>query len=265
MADLRRLSDSELEAGLRDLGGRYPYPSTPNLATAVRARIGTTRYPAARRGLDLWPRPARFALAAAIFLMALGGAALLNPGTRDAIAHFFHVRGVVVTRASAIPSVSIAPLNLGQPTTLEQAQSKLSFVVVVPSELGAPDAIYVDPSVAGGEVVLAYKPRPGIPLVRETGLGLLITEFRGDIAPEFFLKMVGPDSTVEETSVNGDPAWWIAGHPHAIMVQASPGEYRDETLRLAGNTLIWQDESVTLRIESGLSKSGAMDIATHMP
>ena len=113
--------------------------------------------------------------------------------------------------------------------------------------------------------MLAYKPRPGIPLVRETGLGLLITEFRGDIAPEFFLKTAGPDSTVEETSVSGDPAWWIAGHPHAMMVQASPGEYREETLRLAGNTLIWQDESVTLRIESGLSKSGAMDIATHMP
>ena len=39
MAELRQVSDSELEASLRDAGSRYPYPPTPNLAHAVRARI----------------------------------------------------------------------------------------------------------------------------------------------------------------------------------------------------------------------------------
>lgn len=265
MADLGRLSDRELEAGLRELGSRYPYPPTPNLAHLVRTRLATTGPVPVRPGLDAWPRPLRLALAAAIVVVALASAALLNPATRDAIAHFFHVQGVVVTRAPAVPSVSIAPLNLGQPTTLVQAQQQVSFIIVVPSELGPPDAIYVDPSVPGGEVVLAYKPRTGIPLVRQTGLGLLITEFRGDLSPEFFTKVVGPDSTVEETTVNGDPAWWIAGKPHAIMAQVTPGGFREEPLRLAANTLIWQDESVTLRIESGLSKSDAMAIASHMP
>jgi len=265
MAELRQVSDSELEASLRDAGSRYPYPPTPNLAHAVRARIVLApAVPATSRRVNV-VRPWRLALVAGLVLVFLAGAALLNRGTRDAIAHFFHVRGVVVTKASALPSVSVSSLNLGQPTSLERAQSLVSFIIVVPSQLGPPDAVYVDPSIPGGEVTLAYKPRAGIPLVRQTGLGLLITEVRGDLSPELFLKVAGPDTHVEETSVNGDPAWWLAGHPHVIIVQTTPEDYREERLRLAANTLVWEDESVTLRIESGLSKSDAMDIATHMP
>ncbi|TMD39465.1 MAG: hypothetical protein E6I88_12315 [Chloroflexi bacterium] len=212
MAELRQVSDSELEASLRDAGSRYPYPPTPNLAHAVRARIVLApAVPATSRRVNV-VRPWRLALVAGLVLVFLAGAALLNRGTRDAIAHFFHVRGVVVTKASALPSVSVSSLNLGQPTSLERAQSLVSF-----------------------------------------------------ISPELFLKVAGPDTHVEETSVNGDPAWWLAGHPHVIIVQTTPEDYREERLRLAANTLVWEDESVTLRIESGLSKSDAMDIATHMP
>jgi hypothetical protein len=265
MADPRRLSDLDLERALAALGPRYPYPPTPNLALAVTRRIAPQ--PIARpRRLELWRDPRRLALVAAVLLVLLGAAAVANPTTRDAIAHFFHVRGVVVSRQpSPLPSLSpIGPLELGRRTTMADAQSGVSFKIAVPPQLGDPDAVYVENDVPGGEVALAYTPRPGIPLVKQTGLGVLVTEFRGDLNPGFIGKAIGPGTTLEETSVNGDPGWWIAGEPHMIFVDIH-GNGQQVTLRMAANTLIWEHAGVTYRIESGLSKADAMRIASSLP
>jgi hypothetical protein len=255
----------ELEQALRELGPRYPYPRTPNLAAAVRRRLVAAPVAPARRP-PLWRDPLRLALAAAVVLVLAGAAAFINPATRDAIAHFFHVRGVSVTRVtSPPPSLSPAtPLQLGRRTTMAEAQSAVSFTIAVPDQLGGPDAIYVDTEVPGGEVALAYMPRPGIPLVKQTGLGVLITEFRGDLIPGFLTKEVGPSTKLEETSVNGDPGWWIAGEPHWVFAQIG-GADQQVTLRMAANTLIWEHRGVTYRIESGLSKADAFKIAAGLP
>jgi hypothetical protein len=265
MADPRLISDVELERALKDLGPRYPYPPTPNLASRVRLRI--VAKPIARpRRLELWRDPRRLALVAAVLLLLLGGAALANPTTRDAIAHFFHVRGVIVTRVpSPLPSLTpVTPLDLGRRTTMADAQSAVSFKIAVPAELGDPDAIYVANDIPGGEVALAYTPRPGIPLVKQTGLGVLVTEFRGDLNPGFMGKAIGPGTTLQETSVNGDPGWWIAGEPHMIYVEVR-GNGNAVTLRMAANTLIWEHAGVTYRIESSLSKAEAFRIAAGLP
>jgi hypothetical protein len=265
MAEPQRLTDMELELALRDLGARYPYPPTPNLALAVRRRIVAQPVAALRR-VPLWRDPRRLALAAAVVLVLAGAAALINPTTRDAIAHFFHVRGVIVSRlTSPLPSLSpVTPLNLGRRTTMADAQSAVSFSIAVPPSLGTPDAVYVDSEVPGGEVALAYTPRPGIPLVKQTALGVLITEFRGDLIPGFLTKEVGPSTTLEETSVNADPGWWIAGAPHMVITRIGASDY-PVSLRMAANTLIWEHGGVTYRIESGLSKSDAFRIAAGLP
>ena len=265
MADPQRITDVELERGLRDLGPRYPYPPTPNLASRVRGRI-TVQPVAPSRRLELWRDPRRLALVAAVLLVLLGAAALANPATRDAIAHFFHVRGVIVSReASPLPSFSpVTPLNLGRRTTLADAQSRVKFSIAVPDELGAPEAVYVVSDVPGGEVALAYTPRPGIPLVKQTGLGVLISEFRGDLIPGFITKSLGEGTTAQEVSVEGDPGWWITGEPHMVVIQVD-GQDRPETLRMAANTLIWEHAGVTYRIESGLSKADAFRIAAGLP
>jgi hypothetical protein len=266
MADPRRLGDLDLERALTALGPRYPYPPTPNLATRVRSRI-VARPAAPVRRLVLWRDPWRLALVAAVLLVLLGAAAFVNPVTRDAIAHFFHVQGVIVNRVPS-PAPSLSPptsLNLGRLTTLQDAQSSVKFAIAVPPELGPPDAVYVASGPPGGEVALAYTPRPGIPLVRQTGLGVLITEFRGDLIPGFISKEVGPGTTVEEVSVNGDSGWWIAGEPHTIVIHVSPDSDQVETLRLAANTLVWAHGGVTYRIESALSKAEAIRIATTLP
>lgn len=265
MADPRRISVVELEGALRELGPRYPYPPTPNLASRVRQRI-TVQAAAPSRRLELWRDPRRLALVAAVLLVILGAAAIANPVTRDAIAHFFHVRGVIVTRQpSPLPSFSpVTPLDLGTRTTLTDAQSKVGFTIEVPAELGEPDAVYVVSSIPGGEVALAYTPRPGIPLVKQTELGVLVTEFRGDLNPGFIMKGIGDGTTAEEVSVHGDPGWWIAGQPHMIYVEVA-GQGRSEPLRMAANTLIWEHAGVTYRIESGLSKADAFRIAASLP
>jgi hypothetical protein len=265
MADSRRFTDVELERALRELGPRYPYPPTPNLAAAVRRRIVAQPAVSVRR-LPLWRDPPRLALAAAIVLVLAGAAAVINPTTRDAIAHFFRVSGVIVNREpSPFPSLSPAtPLDLGRRTTMADAQSAVSFPIAVPGELGAPDAVYVVTGIPGGEVALAYSPRPGIPLVPQTGLGVLVTEFRGDLIPGFISKGVEQGTTAEEVSVNGHPGWWIAGKPHMVIVRVSGTDYPVQ-LRMAANTLVWARGGVTYRIESGLSKADAFKIAAGLP
>src|SRR2546421_11280661 len=130
MADPLRIPDVVLEQALRDLGSHYPYPPTPNLASRVRQRI--TAQPVAQpRRLELWRDPRRLALVAAVLLVLLGAAALANPATRDAIAQFVHVPGVIVNRVpSPAPSVSSpTSLYLGRLTTLEPAQAAVTFPI----------------------------------------------------------------------------------------------------------------------------------------
>src|SRR2546425_1818494 len=105
MADPRLITDFELERALRDLGPRFPYPPTPNLASRVRNRI--VAQPIARpRRLELWRDPRRLALVAAGLLLLLGAGAAAQPTQRDAIAPFFHVPGPLASRPQVpLPSL----------------------------------------------------------------------------------------------------------------------------------------------------------------
>src|ERR671937_699358 len=262
MADFVGMSDQQLEAALRDLGSRFPYPATPGLSASVRSTLLT---PSPRRSVTLPWRTMRVGLAVAALLIVTVLAATADPGIRSAIAHFFHVQGVTVTRQpSALPSPTLRPLNLGRAVSLSEAQGAVSFKIAVPTDptLGQPDGIYLDQSVPGGEVALVYRSRPGMPAVPQTGVAVLVTEFSGKLNPAYLEKMLGPDNQLEETAVGSDPAYWISGQPHAVVVVGPLGEPRTETLRLAANTLIWSHGGVTYRIESGLSKAQALQIAS---
>jgi hypothetical protein len=65
-------------------------------------------------------------------------------------------------------------------------------------------------------------------------------------------------------TVNGHKGYWISGKPHAFFFTDAAGNFRDETLRLATNTLIFDDNGTIVRIEGDLTKAQALEIATSL-
>jgi hypothetical protein len=143
----------------------------------------------------------------------------------------------------------------------------VSWTITVPKSLGNPDEVYLQQPPTGpsqGEVTLVYSARPGIPVSGQTGVSVLITEARGAVDKNFFGKMLGADTTLQEVTVNGHPGYWIAGKPHAFVFIDSSGQTRYETMRLATNTLIFDNGGTVVRIEGDLTKAQALEIARSL-
>jgi hypothetical protein len=113
-------------------------------------------------------------------------------------------------------------------------------------------------------VSLVYRHNTKVPTTTEEGIGLLLTEFRGDLAPQLIEKMVGAGTTVEELTVDGAPGVWISGEPHVFLYRDERGDVREETLRLAGNTLLFERGNLLVRIESSLSREEALEVAASL-
>jgi hypothetical protein len=256
----------DLEQRLVLLQAEIDWPATPALAARVRARIATP-VPA--------PRPwfqNRWALAAAAVLVVLAALIAYTP-SRDAIANWINVH-TIITRVHELPTPSPQPpgplgkrLGLGQPTTLGAAQSQVTWKILVPASLGQPDEVYLQLPPEGppqGEVTLVYKSRPGLKTSAETGVAVLITEANGTVDTQMFGKMLGDGTTLEEVTVNGHKGFWIAGQPHIFVFIDASGQFRTETMRLATNTLIIDDNGTVIRIEGDLTKAQALGIAASL-
>ena len=151
MADFAGMTDQQLEAALRDLGSRFPYPMTPGLSASVRSRLLT---PSPGRSVTLPWRTLRVGLAVAALLVVTVLAATADPGIRSAVAHFFHVQGVTVTRQpSPLPSPTLRPLHLGRAVSLSEAQRALSFNIALPTDpaLGQSHAVNIGFRAASGQ------------------------------------------------------------------------------------------------------------------
>jgi len=72
---------------------------------------------------------------------------------------------------------------------------------------------------------------------------------------------LGPHTRIERLRVNGGPGFWISGRPHSHAYVDARGVVREDTLRLAGDTLLWQRGAVTMRLEGAGSKAEALKIA----
>jgi hypothetical protein len=80
-----------------------------------------------------------------------------------------------------------------------------------------------------------------------------------------FGKGIPPGTRIDEVKVNGGPGYWIEGDPHTIFYLDSRGQGRTETTRLASNVLLWEQNQLTLRIESALPKDQVLRIADSVP
>jgi hypothetical protein len=253
----------DVEQQLLELGGRLDWPATPNLAARVRYRV-------AEPG-RAWYQ-SRWAIAAVALLIALAALFVYSP-TRDVIARWFNLHANI-QRTEHPPTPSPLPpgplgtrLGLGASTTLEAARADVKWKITVPKSLGEPDEVYLQFPPDGpsqGEVTLVYSARPGIPVSGETGVSVLVTEARGAVEKGFFGKMLGSDTTLVEVQVNGHPGYWIAGKPHVFFFADANGQFRNETLRLATNTLIFDNGGTVVRIEGDLTKAQALEIAKSL-
>jgi hypothetical protein len=256
----------QLERRLTELSSQVEWPATPNLAPAVHSRIVA---PFVLRAP--WYQT-RWAVAAAALLIALAALTAYQP-SRDAIANWVNVH-VFFQRVNELPTPSPQPpgplgtrLGLGTQTTMADAQNQVSWKIMVPDSLGQPDEVYVQLPPDGptqGEVTLVYAARPGIRVSGETGVAVLITEARGAVDKNFFGKMLGPDTTIEPVSVAGHEGYWIAGSPHMFIFIDAAGQFRDETMRLATNTLLLDESRTVVRIEGNLTKAQALQIAASL-
>jgi hypothetical protein len=268
----------DLEAALADLAADLRFPPTPDLAAAVTARLeeGPARTPARRSPARRWPAWMagwrRLAVAGLAMLLLAAAVLVASPGTREAVARRLGLRGIgVQVGGPPPPTVTTAPgarldLGLGERMTLDEARRRVSFPVLVPAAAGfdRPDAVFVNATVpAGGRVDLVYRARPGLPASSFTDAGLLITEFQGQLEPDF-LKKVTSTGMVQSVTVGGEPGFFFSGEPHFFSYRDSTGQFREEQTRLAGNTLIWQRGDLTLRLEGNLSMAEAIRIAESM-
>lgn len=251
---------SELERALEAIGCDLEYPPAPrDLAGMVAERV---------RGRRPARLPARRTLAialAALLLMACAAAAAA-PGLRHSVLDWLGLRSVHIEHVRRLPVLppgrAGADLGLGTRTTMAGARSHAGFPLLLPAL--APDEVYLAGSPGGRRVTLAYSPRAGLPRAPETHAGMLVTEFRGDQPPGYLDKTLGPGTTAEPVRVNADPGVWIAGRPHEIVYRDPNGNPDTDTLRLAGNTLIWRHGAVLVRIEADVSKRAALQIARSM-
>lgn len=276
MAERRRSpTEVELDEALFRLGRDLEFPPTPAIAGQVRRRLA---------GRSARPGPARFgpwlgrlALAAVLLIALVGGLLVASPTVRTGLAERLGLRGVDIFYAPALPAAvpsSIATsepagvrLDLGERlTALAEAQARAPYQVVAPTlpDLAAPDEVYLRATPPGGQVALVYHGRPGLAPSTETGVGLLFSQFQGNLESAFFGKGLRPESRLEQVAVDGEPGFWIEGRPHAFFYRDQQGRIADEPVRLAGNVLLWERGDLTLRIEAAISKQEALRIAASV-
>lgn len=250
-----------LEQALTRLGAELDFPPTPDAAAAVERRLGERA--AAPRRVRLTPRS--LAVALAVVALAVAGA-LAVPPARSAILEWLGIRGATVERVERLPDVSAGvgtSLELGRPVALEDARSRLGFPPLLPDALGAPDGAYVSAYPPGGMLSLVYGPGEGVPRSRFTGVGALLTEFRGDVSPELVAKLVDQGTPVERVEVDGRRGLWIEGE-HALLFRGSGGRILEARTRLAGNTLLLEHGSLLVRLEGELTRERALEIAASL-
>ena len=237
---------SELELELRELGATIAYPSTPDLARAVGARIAARRQP--------WWRALsrRQALALGLAVVAVSAAAVLAvPPARTAVLRFFHIGSVTVERVETLPQARERPLStgLGSRVSVAQGERIAGFRLLLPPLKERVERVY-----ARSNVQSAFLD------VRGAGT-VLLTEIRGRRSLDFAKKFSGEATRVDPVSVRGEFGLWMQGAPHVVMFEDQSGRIQEFTTRLAGNVLVWTRGDLTFRLEGPLTKQRALEIA----
>lgn len=185
--------------------------------------------------------------AAIAALLALATAMVVSPAVRAAVFDLLRIGGVEIhENEPAPPTPTIeAPLPGERDVSLAQARDAVDFPLRLPAGLGEPDAVWV----TGDRVVtMAFG-------------AVRIDQFDGGLDPIFEKFTMAED--IHRVTVGDQPGIWV-DRPHVVLYTDEHGTTRDEAARLAGSTLIWEDDGVTYRVEGDLTETEALAIAESL-
>jgi len=258
-----QLDDRELERTLSDIGTRLDGPKR-DLWPAVRARI------VERQARPWWARLVfdgrALAPIAATLAVILVAAFLLTPDLAARAAEVLGLPGAQIFRISTAPTPmpttgAYVSFPGQRAASVAEASRLAGFQVREPAALGAADEIYVE--LAPVRVTLVYRARQGLPVTALPGISALIVEFKGSLDAPILGKAIGPGTTLEAVPLSsGNAAYWLAGQPHQFFYRDSAGNIQPDTLRLAGNTLLWDASGITYRLEAQVTREEAVRIAS---
>jgi hypothetical protein len=231
-----------LELALTKAGGVVEYPPTPDLWPDVDARLDVATGSSHR---------ARWWLVAAAAVIVVLAVAL--PGPRAAIADLLGLGAVQISVVDGLPEAVSLRDPTGEKLTAEAARDLLAYPILTPGE--EPAFVYVD--AVGGIATAAYRPGPG-------GYGLLITQFPAGTDEFAVQKLIGPGTSITPVVVGGTEGFWVEGDPHVVVLLDADGNVIQDEARLAGNTLLFERDGVTIRIEGNLDLGRALEIAARL-
>jgi hypothetical protein len=88
----------------------------------------------------------------------------------------------------------------------------------------------------------------------------LIVEFRGDTGAVLG-KLVGVATHRRLVKVHGAQGVYLYGAPHELFYLGPASSFREDTVRLGGNVLVWQQGALTIRIEGTRTLVQALALA----
>jgi hypothetical protein len=153
-------------------------------------------------------------------------------------------------------------MGLGTAVSLEEAARIAGIDLILPADpaIGPPDESYI----LVNRAALLWSERPGLSADPETGVALLISEFRGSVDEGYYNKTLDNAARVTPVTVGGHPGYWISGPPHFFFYVDPSGKPVDDSHRIVGDTLIWSDGDVTYRLESELGMEDAIRLAESL-
>jgi hypothetical protein len=255
------MQDRELERELRELGSLIDYPPTPNVARAARNVLDEAANEQSRRLRRAFPTM-RWAAVAAAFVLVVA-VPTLSPGLRATVSDWFVAEDFQSTGidagsperqseagapAAGVSKSATTPAQAlqfsGERISVREAQARMDGTLILPRtpELGKPEEIYTVGTASKEGVMLVYK--YGLPPLGDTGIHLVLTEVPGDLEPAYLTGRTTAGSKFDRVSVDGNPGYW-----------------RSAGNRLPGQTLLWEQGGVALRLEANVKKEQAIRIA----
>ena len=252
MAERRLPPVEDLEAALRDLA--RPHRSSADVLTCPSWSWPDSRRPtctaAARVGRGSRSRRPCSWSSCSLPCPEAGGGRLAG-----------HRRGPRRPHRATSPPAPAPMLRLGHEVSLDEASDRAPFTI-----LGPVDAWGRRPP----STWASHPPTPsrccgaegtGVPGGGGHGRRRAAHRDAGIHRRALIEKQLGPGTTLETATVGDDAAYWIAGGQHELLYLDRDGRTRPDTTRLAANTLLWEHDGVTFRLESGLDRDAAVDLA----